>query len=172
MLKVSGMGGMTQPSGHLDIRKVLTRNPLRTDFNWREVVRLGYPRVGLSKLVNEWREANWPSYLREAALRLKAASTLHGLIGGDVRAFSELYLALTHEGRYEFFGLASVRVVTTAGVGFLVDALQNIVEPEIMKFHGVGTGTNAEASADTAHTRCPRPHITKVVAYRDYRPRQ
>lgn len=48
------------------------------------------------------------------------------------------------------FGLASLRVVTTAGVNFIVDAFQNTVEVENLKFHGVGTGTNAEASGDTA----------------------
>jgi len=48
------------------------------------------------------------------------------------------------------YGLASLRVVTTAGVGFIVDAFQNIVEVEIMKYHAIGTGTNAEAVGDTA----------------------
>jgi hypothetical protein len=47
------------------------------------------------------------------------------------------------------------KVVTTAGVGFLVDAWQNIVELEIMKYHGFGTGTNAENASDTAlQTEC------------------
>src|SRR5581483_3821899 len=49
------------------------------------------------------------------------------------------------------FALPSAHaVVTTVGKGFLVDAWQNIVEMEIMKFHGVGTGTNAAAAGDTA----------------------
>jgi len=49
------------------------------------------------------------------------------------------------------FGLPSAHaVVTTVGKGFLVDAWQNIVEMEIMKYHGVGTGTNAAAAGDTA----------------------
>lgn len=47
-------------------------------------------------------------------------------------------------------GLLSTRLVTNAGVGYLVDALQNIVEPESLKFHGLGTGTNAENQTDTA----------------------
>lgn len=47
------------------------------------------------------------------------------------------------------FGVVSSRVVTTAGVGFLVDAWQNLTELENLKYHGVGTGTNAEASGDT-----------------------
>lgn len=47
-------------------------------------------------------------------------------------------------------GLISVGVVTTAGVNFLVDAFQNSVEIELMRFHGSGTGTTAEAVGDTA----------------------
>jgi len=54
------------------------------------------------------------------------------------------------DGKWTDYGVISTRVVTTAGVGFLVDAWQNLVEMENMKYHGVGTGTNAEASADTA----------------------
>jgi len=48
------------------------------------------------------------------------------------------------------FGVISRRLVTNAGAGFLVDALQNLVEAELLKFHGIGTGTTAEAAGDTA----------------------
>lgn len=48
------------------------------------------------------------------------------------------------------YGIVSCRVVTTAGVGFIVDAFQNSVEVENMKYHGYGTGSTAEASGDTA----------------------
>jgi hypothetical protein len=47
-------------------------------------------------------------------------------------------------------GLASMRVVTDAGVGFIVDAFQNLTEVETMRFHGLGTGTTAEAASQTA----------------------
>lgn len=50
----------------------------------------------------------------------------------------------------EDYGEVSHKVITTAGVGFLVDAWQNIVELENMKYHGIGTGTTAEAVGDTA----------------------
>lgn len=55
-------------------------------------------------------------------------------------------------GRYLIHDYGEVRrkVITTAGVNFLVDAWQNIVELEIMKYHGVGTGNTAEATGDTA----------------------
>jgi hypothetical protein len=48
------------------------------------------------------------------------------------------------------YGVLSTRVVTTAGVNFLADAFQGLVEPELVRFHAFGTGTNAEASGDTA----------------------
>lgn len=48
------------------------------------------------------------------------------------------------------YGTLSTRVVTTAGVGFIVDAFQNLVELENMRYHAYGTGTNAEANGDTA----------------------
>ena len=49
----------------------------------------------------------------------------------------------------EDHGLVSKKVVTTVGVGYIVDAFQNSTELENMKYHGLGTGTNAEASGDT-----------------------
>ena len=49
----------------------------------------------------------------------------------------------------DVFGIVSRKVVTDVGVAFIVDAWQNIVELEIQKYHGLGTGTNAEAAGDT-----------------------
>lgn len=57
---------------------------------------------------------------------------------------------LRHDGDVLDFGLVSTRVVTTAGVNFLVDALQGTVEPEILKYHGIGTGVGGEVTGDTA----------------------
>lgn len=48
------------------------------------------------------------------------------------------------------YGVVSRRVVTTAGAGYIVDAFQNLVEAENMKYHGCGTGAAAENSSDTA----------------------
>lgn len=50
----------------------------------------------------------------------------------------------------EEWGIVSRKVVTDAGVGFIVDAFQNITELENMKYHGIGTGSTAEAAGDTA----------------------
>lgn len=53
-------------------------------------------------------------------------------------------------GRVEDYGIVCRKVITDVGVGFLVDAWQNIVELENMKFHALGTGSTAEAAGDTA----------------------
>lgn len=55
-----------------------------------------------------------------------------------------------YRGQVWDYGILSKRVVTNAGVAYLVDALQGAVEPELLRFHGLGTGTNAEAVGDTA----------------------
>lgn len=54
------------------------------------------------------------------------------------------------DGSHVNYGVVGYRVITTAGVGFIVDAWGNTVELENMKYHGCGTGTTAEASGDTA----------------------
>lgn len=54
------------------------------------------------------------------------------------------------DGSVVNLGLVSTRVVTDTGVGYVVDAFQNSVELENMKFHGYGTGTTAEAASQTA----------------------
>lgn len=61
---------------------------------------------------------------------------------------SSLYGKVTYKsGRVEELGLLGNKVITDAGVGFLVDAWQNLVEMEILKYHALGTGTTAEAAS-------------------------
>lgn len=48
------------------------------------------------------------------------------------------------------YGLISLRVVTDAGVGAIVDAFQGSFTLTNLKFHGIGTGSTAEASSQTA----------------------
>ncbi len=77
----------------------------------------------------------------------------------DQRAHSEgrlpfighLWLAkIDVAGDVEDLGLVSCRVVTNTGVAFIVDAFQGLVEPEAMRFHGLGTDATAEAATQTA----------------------
>jgi hypothetical protein len=54
------------------------------------------------------------------------------------------------DGRRVDYGVVGRRVVTTVGVGFIVDAFQNSVELETMKYHGIGVGTGNEDVGDSA----------------------
>lgn len=70
---------------------------------------------------------------------------------GDITPTGRLYAQkIKSDGSVETLGLVSTKVVTTAGVNYLVDAMQGITEPENFRFHASGTGTSAESSADTA----------------------
>lgn len=57
--------------------------------------------------------------------------------------------AVRELGTVRHYGLASLRVITTAGVNFLTDAFQGLQNIGLMRYHGIGTGTNAESSGDT-----------------------
>lgn len=102
------------------------------------------PRPGLGRMVNAWRLRNMWRVLAGALPVWTACAigvaTIHGTL---------FLRVLRADGQVQELGLAGFKVVTTAGVGFIVDAFQNIVEPEIMKFHGIGTGNTAENVADT-----------------------
>lgn len=71
--------------------------------------------------------------------------------GGDLALLGTLHgEVIRADGTRDPLGLMSCRVVTTAGVGFLVDCLQGLAEPELLRYHGFGTGTTAEAVGQTA----------------------
>ena len=105
----------------------------------------GLPRPGLSREVFLWRLKNIPNFWR-GLWKILIARTCR-----ISHFYGQLSLVVVRaDGRMVDYGLASLRVVTTAGVNFLVDALQGIVEPEILKYHALGTGAAAEAAGDTA----------------------
>jgi hypothetical protein len=149
--------GVTTPRGDLGLRIIkpsgeIINVPRRSSFSrtskgisFREVVRDGLPRPGLGREVNVWRLKNIPNLfrgLRRVVLaRAFRLPTFYGAL--RLRVFRA-------NGDVIDLGLASLRVVTTAGVNFIVDAFQNTKELENLKYHGIGTGTNAEASSDTA----------------------
>lgn len=92
-----------------------------------------------------WKLRNLPNYMR-GFWRIAFARLL------NLPHFSgHVSMVLTKtSGERINYGLVSLRVLTDTGVGYIVDAFQNSVELENMKFHGYGTGTNAEAAADAA----------------------
>lgn len=93
------------------------------------------------KLRNSWRHVKPLAKLGVARLlRIPAIAGTH--YGRVDRA----------DGTVEDYGLVSLRVVTTVGVTRIVDFLRasDTTSGQNFKFHGVGTGTTAEATGDTA----------------------
>lgn len=146
---MTAIGGITTPSGTLGFRVLPRLVAIRTRRDGTpsllRTLAQGLPRRGLDRAVFWWRVRNLP-HLLAGSWRLLVASLFrlpvhHGALYLRVRR---------RDGTVLDLGLAGLRVVTTAGVNFLVDALQGTVEPEILKYHGLGTGTTAEAVGDTA----------------------
>jgi hypothetical protein len=157
---MSDHGGTSRPSGDLGLRIIrASEREVRDRFDqltglssWpakelslKEIAHYGLPRKGLDDRVNTWRANNFRNLVRGARRALTARALRLANFYGS--------LYLTHiraDGEILEYGLASMRSVTTAGVNYIVDAFQGTVEPEILKFHGVGTGGTAEATSDTA----------------------
>lgn len=137
-------GGTAAPSGELTMRAFRAPGPGARGFLTHAL-----PRPGLPAEVNRWRLRQLPRLLAHAA-RIGAA-TLLGRVCGIATIHGRLSLRVTRgDGTILDYGLASYRVVTTAGVNAIVDAFQNTVELENFKYHGFGTGSTAEAIGDTA----------------------
>lgn len=138
-------GGSAGFSGTVGLRRIAAAPfPTPGFFGVLGLVLSGLPWFGLSREVLVWRLKNLPNLWRGAWRALFAA-----LFGVPV-VYGVLHLRVTRvTGEIVDYGLASLRVVTTVGANYLVDALQNIVEPELLKFHGIGTGGTAEAVGDT-----------------------
>lgn len=142
-------GGTVAPAGELGIRVIRRRLPDPTPWPLRpatmaDVWQHGTPQPGLPDWVNQWRLRNqrhlWRGLRRVLAARALGLSNFYG----------QLWLTkISAAGEVTPLGLASLRVVTTAGVNYLVDAFQNSSELENLKFHGIGTNNTAEAAGDT-----------------------
>jgi len=115
----------------------------------REVAGDGLPRRGLPDEVNAWRVANF-GHLSRGWKRLVVAELARRYTRMPYLLGTLKLKVLRASGEEVDLGLASLRVVTTAGVNFLVDALQGTTEPELLRFHAIGTGTTAESTGQTA----------------------
>lgn len=103
-----------------------------------------HPRSGLGMLVKD--------VIRRYRLPVEAAAELIEALTRCTIVESALALVKIDglTGLRTDYGIVSRRVVTNNGVGFIVDACQNLTEVENLKFHGIGTGVAAEAAADSA----------------------
>lgn len=113
--------------------------------NVRTIMKYSMPQNGLSDEVNAYRKSN----LRNIWRGLKKIAVAEKL--GIPTFWGNLYATVIRgNGQVIDLGLISTRVVTNAGVGYIVDAFQNSTELENMKYHGFGEDNTAESASDTA----------------------
>jgi hypothetical protein len=134
----------TRPAGSLGLTR---RQAFPPALKLRTMLAHALPRPGLPPGVAMWRFRNIPNVWR-GFWRIAIAKTF-----GIPTHYGALYLRrMLPDGSSYDLGLASLRVVTTTGVNFIVDAFQNLVELEAMNFHAFGTGGTAEAVGNTGLT--------------------
>lgn len=146
-LSVPSYGGNTRPIGAVHMH-VIPRNPHTAvpgkELTFKEILEYGFPHGSLHPEVAAWRRGNlknlWRGLYRVLTARCVNISHIYGQLS---------LVVVRRNGEWLDYGLASMRVVTTTGVNYIVDAFQNTTEVENLKFHGFGTGTNAEAVGDT-----------------------
>lgn len=139
----------SRPKGSLALRRV-SLIPRPTIRNLDDAVQYGTPRQRIpfwdraAAALRAWQRENAVNFERSVADQAQRDAGLLPFIG-------HLWLAKVGQDGSQFdYGLVSCRVVTDTGVGFIVDAFQNLVEVENMRYHGLGTGTTAEAASQTA----------------------
>lgn len=150
--------GSSTPSGDLFLRVIrggdafpITERP--ADPSHREIARHALPQRGLPEEVNEWRALNARHFARgwrklavqRAVQRYTEMPFMYGALWLKV---------FRGDGTEHDLGLASLRVVTTAGVTEVCTRFAGTSAASIANFlyHGFGTGGSAEASGNTALT--------------------
>jgi len=136
-------GGSLGFGGRVGLQVIRKENAKELTFS--EMIRQTFPRWELSREVNLYKVKNirnvWRGLWRVGLAKLFKVPHFYGSVWARL---------IKANGQIVDYGLVSLRVVTTAGVNFIVDAFQNTTELENMKFHGIGTGGTAEAIGDTA----------------------
>jgi hypothetical protein len=155
-------GGSTAPRGALHLSVVRGGQLEEIDLGVsvppaevlgvRELLAEATPRRSDPAEVRAWKRANLPNILSGLAklAAMRAASRLTGIVHPE--GILRLAKVSGSDGTITNYGLASVRVVTDVGCQKIV-AVMNTSDATTavnFKYHGLGTGTTAEASTDTA----------------------
>lgn len=120
--------------------------------SWKLDLAIREGRASRGRVVPSVKRTYWEEIkLRWRSLTRVTAFCTGPLTGGAVFPTGRLYVKHNRlDGSVDDYGLVSTKLVTDAGVAYIVDAFQNITEVENMKFHGSGTGGTAEAAGQTA----------------------
>lgn len=142
------MRGESSPRGTLSMEVIPV---VKKTLSLKSIMYYAFPRRGLSEFVNDWRTDN----IKRApfmhgvadALMARKAGQLFGLAHVEGSLFGKV---IRGDGHTEDLGLMGLNIVTTTGVGYIGDSFRGTVEPEAMKYHGLGTGATAEVIGNSA----------------------
>lgn len=114
-------------------------------LTFAEIVHYGFPGRNMSRELRAWKTRNISNLMRGAwrvlAARKLGVASIHGYL---CLAF------ITPDGHRTDYGLVSMRMITTAGAGYVCDAFQGLASLPSVKYHGIGGGALPEAITDTA----------------------
>jgi len=143
----------TQPRGDVQLQVIpggktpesLMRPEPAKLLSAKDIFRYGWPQSDQHPALQQWKADNVRKLMRRS-YKLAVARALK-----IPHFYGALWLSkIDGRGDMVDYGLVSLRVVTTAGVNYIVDAFQNSVEVEDMKYHGIGTGTTGAVVGDTS----------------------
>lgn len=116
-----------------------------------QVVRFAETQIEADRESARYRRRNWFRKLFNGELFVPAVAWLARRLPGVATVTAELRGVVRRgDGTVLDLGTLGRHLVVTAGKNFLASAFNSVVEPEVMKYHGFGTGTNAAAAGDTA----------------------
>lgn len=143
--------GNTKPEGNLGLLVIKKEPPMDTN-SIRSMYHYADPFArNLKPEAVLWRKKNYSRVIKQLTNLAVIKSIVKASNSQLVTAFGALQLTVIRKNdEIIHYGLAGTHKVTDNGVGFIVDGFQNIVELENMKYHGIGTGGTAEATADSA----------------------
>lgn len=143
-----------RPTGETKLLVMRGNNPFgsRQAHHLWNVIKFGLPRPGLEKEVNAWRWRNLPNLFRGLPAIWFFALLQRLPFSAPLFMYGASFYRVKRNGAWVELGLASCRVITTAGVNSLATRFANTSPANIanFKFHAFGTGTTAEAIGDTA----------------------
>ena len=138
--------GSVTPKGSLGLRRISAPPQRPAIATVEDALRAASPRRSLLRgAVDRWKASNLRDHFD------RSLADMERFQRGELPMLGQLWLRkVDARGRVADLGLVSCRVVTNAGVAYIVDAFQNLAELENLRYHGVGTGTAAEAATNTA----------------------
>lgn len=135
---------------------IITPEPLYTPSNAPQVMRKGlWIPEEIDSLIHSHRPQTKLGRLIRLACRYlphpeMAATILEELSKVVIIGSSLDVRVMRASGAFENYGRVSEKVITSAGVDFLVDNFQGLKDLDQFKYHGLGESSTAESTAQTA----------------------